>query len=194
MVGVDEVGRGALAGPVYAGAAILDFDKLEALEKAERSLIRDSKTLSHLQRKKALHIIEGISLSHAIASSDHSEIETLGIVGATFLAMHRALQRLHHPFHILYIDGKFPLPKFQGQQKAIVRGDSASDSIAAASILAKEARDAFMREQDALYPQYHFKDNVGYGTQHHLSAIKDCGACPIHRKNFAPINVTPPNP
>ncbi|MBI2603606.1 MAG: ribonuclease HII [Deltaproteobacteria bacterium] len=187
VAGIDEVGRGALAGPVYAGASILDFNKLDALKKNERSLIRDSKTLSHAQRQKAVCLIETIALDHSVAHASSLEIETLGIVGATFLAMHRALEKLSHAFHVLFIDGKFPLPEFHGEQKAIIGGDNATYSIAAASILAKEARDAFMREQSSLYPHYHFHANVGYGTRQHLDAISEQGACPLHRKNFSPF-------
>jgi ribonuclease HII len=186
IAGVDEVGRGALAGPVYAGAAILDFTKLFALDRAELALIRDSKSLSRSQREKSLLLIQDLTISHATASAETYEIEELGITKATFLAMTRALGKLK-PFDILLIDGKYPLPGFDKEQRSIIGGDASCFSIAAASILAKEARDSIMREQDLKFPGYGFDSHVGYATNKHLDAIRQQGACALHRRNFEPV-------
>lgn len=187
IAGVDEVGRGALAGPVYAGAAVLDYKKLLALDKAELSLIRDSKSLSRPQREKSLILINKIALTHTTAFADVHEIEMLGIVQATFLAMKRALGQLTLAFDILLIDGKFPIPEFDREQLSLIGGDRTCYAIAAASILAKEARDTVMREEGNRYPNYGFENHVGYATGKHLEAIRNLGACSLHRKNFEPI-------
>lgn len=187
LAGVDEVGRGALAGPVYAGAAILDFSKLFQLEPSARKLVRDSKKLSPTQRQNSLSILEDICISKATASTSHEEIEALGISKATFLAINRALEKLSTPFDLLLIDGKYPLPDFYGRQKTVIGGDASCFSIAAASIIAKVARDTLMKEASLHYPQYGFEKHVGYATKQHITAIKESGACPIHRKNFEPI-------
>ena len=187
IVGVDEVGRGALAGPVYAGAAILDFSKLFALESRSRSLVRDSKALTRSQRVESVGIIQQVALSYAVDKADKQEVETLGIVSATFLAMKRALSNLSQGFDLLLIDGKFPIPGFLAPQKNIIGGDGSCYSIAAASVLAKVARDAFMRDQAEKFPGYGFETHVGYATREHLLAIKQQGACALHRSNFAPF-------
>ncbi len=187
IAGVDEVGRGCLAGPVYAAAAVLDFDKLFALKKNQLSLIRDSKSLSHKQRAISLSFLPDIALSYGIAHADTWEIEELGISKATFLAMHRALNQLKVPFDILLLDGKYPLPDFEKKQMCIIGGDASCFSIAAASIFAKEARDGIMRDIAKTFPNYGFEKHVGYATKMHLSAIKQHGICSLHRKNFEPI-------
>lgn len=187
IAGVDEVGRGALAGPVYAGAAILDFAKLLAMKKADRILIRDSKSLSRAQREKAKSLVETIAISYATGCAETDEIAELGITKSTFLAMHRALAKLSIPFDVLLIDGKYPLPDYASEQISIICGDGSCYSIAAASILAKETRDSLMREHAILYPAYGFDAHVGYATSKHLQAIQEQGVCALHRKNFEPI-------
>ncbi len=187
IAGVDEVGRGALAGPVYAGAVILDFYKLYDLDEDRRALIRDSKALSKLQREKALPLVKEIASHHATGHADLEEIARLGIVKATFLAMHRALANLGSRYDILLIDGKYPLPDHLGEQMAIIGGDHLCFSIAAASILAKETRDTHMRIEAEQFPGYGFDSHVGYATRDHLRAIHQKGACGLHRKNFEPI-------
>ena len=193
IAGVDEVGRGCLAGPVYAAAVILDYEKLKQLSVEEKKLIRDSKTLSAKQRQKILPIISEIALASACGQAEVSEIEEQGIVPATFLAMHRSLFALQLSFSYLLIDGKFPLPGLpQAKQQAVIKGDSLCYSIAAASILAKEKRDAYMSAVAEKYPQYLFEKNVGYGTAYHLKAIQEFGICELHRKNFR-MNINAPN-
>jgi ribonuclease HII len=187
IAGVDEVGRGALAGPVYAGAVVLDYHKLMALTKEERSLIRDSKALNRAQREKSLPLVMNISLSYATGSAETEEIEQIGITKATFLAMHRALSKLKCLFDILLIDGKFPLPDFALKQFSLIGGDRTCYSIAAASILAKETRDKIMIDHANSFPHYGFESHVGYATKKHLHAIHTHGVCTLHRKNFEPI-------
>ncbi|MEZ4741327.1 MAG: ribonuclease HII [Bdellovibrionota bacterium] len=188
VAGVDEVGRGCLAGPVYAAAVVLDLEKLSHLSMAELSLMRDSKSLSKIQRQRILPIIEEIAISSSIGQASVREIERLGISAATFLAMHRAIASLQVEYHILLIDGKMPLPDYNGRQASIVKGDNLCYSIACASILAKEARDGYMLKQSIRYPSYGFESHVGYGTKRHLDSIKENGICPLHRRNFSPIS------
>jgi len=115
------------------------------------------------------------------------EIDDLGIVAATFLAMRRAIAACNRPIDMLLIDGKWPIPHYGGQQQAVIKGDFLCYSIAAASILAKEVRDSFMQEQAGLFPAYGFESHVGYGTKRHLAMIERNGICPLHRISFVPI-------
>ncbi len=188
ICGVDEVGRGSIAGPVHAAVCALDYEKLFKLKAAERELIRDSKALSHLQRQKALETIAKISLKQNIASASVMEIEILGIVPATFLAMRRAIAPFQDGLKLVLIDGKFKIPELALEQEAIIKGDSLCYAIAAASILAKEARDFYMREQEHSFPGYGFASHVGYGTAFHKEALSKLGPCPLHRRNFAPVS------
>jgi ribonuclease HII len=187
VVGVDEVGRGCLAGPVYAAAAHLCYPALDRLDAANLALVRDSKTLSKRQRQNVLAILADVTISHCVAAGTVTEIEDLGIVGATFLAMRRAISGLSVVPGIVLVDGNRPISDYQGSQEAIVRGDSFCFSIAAASIYAKEARDLHMTEQSEVFPNYGFERHVGYGTKFHMTNIELFGICPLHRRNFAPI-------
>lgn len=188
IVGIDEVGRGCLAGPIYACSVILDYEKLDLLDDKSKSLIRDSKKLSAKQRAEIIPTIKSVSIDFNISSSSVREIEMLGIVQANFRAMRRSLRQLSIEPTIILIDGNIQIPRCRIQQKAIVGGDNYCYSIAAASILAKEARDSFMVKKSKLYPGYDFESNVGYGTKNHLEGLNSIGICPIHRKNFAPIS------
>lgn len=185
--GVDEVGRGCLAGPVYAACVVLDHDRLATLPKADLGLIRDSKTLSAAQRARILPRLHAVADEICIGIATVEEIDSLNILQATFVAMRRALAALRHPLDLLVIDGKQRLPGYQGQQEAIIDGDALCMAVAAASIVAKEARDAYMRAQDLLYPVYGFAEHVGYGTASHRLSIAQHGICPLHRRSFAPI-------
>ena len=188
IVGVDEVGRGCIAGPVYAACVLLDFEQLFKLPDSERLLIRDSKQLSSQARAKILPQIEKISLKVAIGVASVEEIERINILQATFLAMRRALLRAHIARdHLLLVDGNQKIPDYDGLQRSVINGDHLCYSIAAASILAKEARDHYMRIQGEIYPNYGFAHHVGYGTPAHIKMISRYGPCPIHRKTFEPI-------
>lgn len=187
IAGVDEVGRGCLAGDVYTAAVILDYKKLLELDDKTKGLIRDSKKLSHLQRKKIIPIIKEISVSYAITSSSPRVIENQGIVGATFSSMKKSIADLNKNFDLVLIDGNTKIPNYAGTQINIIGGDALCFSIAAASILAKEARDDTMKKASEEYPGYGFEKHVGYGTKIHMEALKSLGVTPLHRRNFAPV-------
>ncbi len=192
LAGVDEVGRGCLAGPVYAAAVILDYQAVKRLTAKQLSRLRDSKTLSRNQRQEMLPVIREISLSSAIAWAEVREIEQLGIVPATFMAMKRALEQLDRGVNFLLIDGRAPLPGFPGPQQAVIKGDNLCYCIAAASIIAKEARDSYMRQLGDTLPAYGFAQHVGYGTKLHLAAIHQHGPSTHHRRNFQLGHTTAP--
>lgn len=176
VCGVDEAGRGPLAGPVCAAAVILPRDmEIEGLN--------DSKKLTDARRRALYRTITEQAVAYGIAFASEQEIDEINILQATFLAMRRAMDKLSVRPALALIDGNretdFGLPV-----KTIVKGDSLSANIAAASILAKVTRDDFMMEQDALYPQYGFAVHKGYGTKAHYEALRQYGACPIHRRTF----------
>ena len=176
VCGVDEAGRGPLAGPVCAAAVILPRDlEIEGLN--------DSKKLSNKRRRALYDIIVQEALAYGIAFATEQEIDEINILQATFLAMRRAMEQLTVRPSLALIDGnretEFGLPV-----RTIVKGDSLSANIAAASILAKVTRDRFMEEQDAIYPQYGFAIHKGYGTRAHYDAVRQYGMTPIHRRTF----------
>ncbi len=187
LAGVDEVGRGCLAGPVHAAFAILDYDRVFKLKPKIRQLIRDSKLLSREQRAQIVPTIQEVALDWQVAHATVEEIEELNIVQASFLAMRRALARSTVPVDLLLIDGKMKLKGYEGEQRAIIGGDNLCFAIAAAAILAKETRDAHMRSMADIYPHYGFEAHVGYSTERHLASIARHGICPLHRKTFLPI-------
>ena len=179
VAGVDEVGRGPLAGPVYACAVILDPARLP-------TGIDDSKSLSEAKRESAFAQVMESALSVGIGVADVAEIDALNILQATMLAMRRAVDELAiAPAHVL-VDGN-RLPALPCPGDAIIGGDATVLSIAAASIIAKVTRDRVMCELDALHPGYHWSRNKGYGTADHVSALQRLGACVHHRKTFAPV-------
>lgn len=178
IAGIDEVGRGPLAGPVVAAAVILD-------SKEPILGLDDSKKLSKKKRQELFEEIRKKALAIGIGASESLEIDQLNILQATKKAMVRAVNQLNLQPDLLFIDAETidsPI-----DQKAIIKGDSNSNSIAAASIIAKVTRDQWMESYDKQYPGYDFASNVGYGTKSHLEALKNQGPSPIHRYSFAPV-------
>ena len=180
IVGVDEAGRGPLAGPVVAGAVILPAD-------FTHPKLNDSKKLSHKMRVAIFAELCGDSrLRRATAHATVAEIDALNILRATHLAMRRAVEALGVEPDMVLIDG-LPVRDFPFPQQAVVGGDGLSLSIAAASVLAKVERDLLMETYDTEYPGYGFAAHKGYGTRRHLAALEKYGPCPIHRMSFAPL-------
>ncbi len=179
IAGVDEAGRGPLAGPVMAAAVILD-DMKPILGLA------DSKKLTALRRERLFDEIRAKSLCCAVAQASVQEIEELNILQATLLAMRRAVEGLRLSPKLVLVDGN-RLPLLPMRAQAIVKGDSLVAAISAASILAKVTRDRWCLEYDGQFPQYGFAKHKGYGTAQHLASLLQYGACPEHRKTFAPV-------
>ena len=176
ICGIDEAGRGPLAGPVCAAAVILPRG-------LEIPGLDDSKKLSEKKREELFEQIKEKALCYGIAFADVEEIEELNILGATFLAMNRAFEMLSLKPDIALVDGNRD-PGLGLDTRLIVKGDSRCADIAAASILAKVTRDRYMLEMDRLYPQYHFEKHKGYGTKLHYEALREFGPSPIHRPSF----------
>ncbi len=183
VCGVDEVGRGPLAGPVMACAVILDPARIP--KKLQKRLDDSKKLTAHIRHELAAALRELVVF--AIAEASVTEIDAINILQATHLAMRRAVDALpHKPAHAL-IDGNRP-PKLCCETTCIVKGDAKSLSIAAASILAKVERDKIMRELSLIHTVYGWERNVGYGTAEHLTAIRTHGVTPHHRRSFRPIS------
>ena len=176
ICGVDEAGRGPLAGPVCAAAVILPMD-------IEIPGLNDSKKLTDKKRRELFPIICEKAIAYGIAFADHSEIDEINILQATYLAMERAISKLSAKADFALIDGNrakdFGIPL-----ETVVGGDGRSASIAAASVLAKVTRDDYMLEMAKTYPQYSFEIHKGYGTKAHYAALTEYGPCPIHRLSF----------
>jgi len=187
VAGVDEAGRGPLAGPVVAAAAILPPRWAETGLPAELAGLNDSKQLTETQRKKFFAFITGCGeIEFGIAEVDAAVIDEINILQATHRAMNEALAKLNPPPQHALVDGR-PVKTMRVPQTALVKGDARSYSIAAASVLAKVTRDRMMLEFDRQFPGYGFAEHKGYGTPQHLAAIARLGPCPIHRKSFAPM-------
>jgi ribonuclease HII len=187
ICGVDEVGRGCLAGPVCASAIVLNLNELFKLPASVLNLIRDSKKLSSSQRQRIIPILLEHTISHGIAFASAREVDRLNILNATFLAMTRAVGKLTVKPTLILVDGNKTIPGLSYLQEAIVGGDGITYSIAAASILAKEARDSYMSALESTFPQYGFASHVGYGTKMHLEAINKFGVLDEHRRTFRPV-------
>jgi len=187
LAGVDEVGRGPLAGPVVAVALVFGREFLEAEAEGLLSEIDDSKKVPQSKREAIYKFLSSSPhVEIGIGSADHSEIDRLNIANATYVVMGRALQQLAPlPDHAL-VDG-LPVPGLPCSSTAIVQGDGRSLSIAAASIVAKVVRDGIMRQLDGIYPRYGFAKHKGYGTKQHMKALLDYGPSPVHRMSFRPV-------
>jgi ribonuclease HII len=182
IAGVDEVGRGALAGPVIAAAVVLPLDRnIGFIDQ-----VRDSKKLSPTKREYLFHHIHEVAVSVGIGMSDLDIINSLGIVAATRLAMKSAVEQLSPQADSLLVD-YLSLPEIDLPQKGIARGDDLSYSIACASIVAKVSRDRMMIELDRRFSGYGLANHKGYGTREHIACLKRLGPCAIHRKTFRPV-------
>lgn len=185
IAGVDEVGRGALAGPLVAAAVILPTTSIEVLTSDSWATVRDSKTMTHLRRTTTATAIHASGAVVSIAEVPCDELDTLGVGAANRIAMERAVINLPVEPSILLIDAMtldLDMP-----QIGVIDGDAQSLSIAAASIVAKVFRDRLMIEKDAEFPAYGFARHKGYGVAVHLQALRAHGPCPIHRRSFAPV-------
>ena len=181
VAGLDEAGRGALAGPVYAAGVILPPHSDGIAQDLEG--VRDSKQLTPRQREQLAPIIQMRALAWSVGWAEAAEIDQLGIAPASRLAFCRALEGLRMPAEHLLLD-YFRLPEVELAQTALVKGDQRSLSIACASILAKTVRDAFMRAEEVQFPGYGFAQNKGYGTAKHRAALDALGPCLLHRRSF----------
>jgi ribonuclease HII len=177
IAGVDEAGRGPLAGPVVAAAVILPKNlRIKGL--------KDSKKLTAKKREEIFTIIERKAERIGLGVMDQRVIDSVNILQATYLAMKQALSGMHSD--LVLVDG-WKIPDFSPEQRGIIGGDNKSASIAAASVVAKVTRDRMMIKLSGVYPQYNFKKHKGYGTREHVEALRRFGPCPLHRKSFAPV-------
>jgi ribonuclease HII len=188
IAGIDEAGRGPLAGPVVAGAVVVFPETIKKIENiAESKLIRDSKTLSARQREKAYDFIIQ-NFEWGVGISDEKTIDRINILQAAFLAMKKAISdiksKIKHDPEIVLVDGRSPIPNISIFQESIVGGDKFVFSISAASIIAKVTRDRMMLDFHEKYPVYGFAQHKGYGTRLHFEMIEKYGLCEIHRKSF----------
>jgi ribonuclease HII len=179
ICGIDEAGRGPLAGPVVAAAVILDPGR-------RINGLADSKTLTAQRREELAVCIRERAVAWAVAEASVEEIDTLNILQATLLAMRRAVEQLPVAADFALVDGN-QWPRLPMPGRAIVAGDASERCISAASILAKTARDARMRAWDATHPGYGFGRHMGYATADHLDRLRALGPCPLHRRSFAPV-------
>ncbi len=182
--GCDEAGRGCYAGPVVAAAVILPKDFYHPL-------LNDSKQVTEKHREELRPIIEAAAISYGVAFVDNEEIDQINILKASFKAMHLALDKLKKKPQLLLIDGNRFIPYKKVPHQCFVKGDGRFASIAAASILAKTWRDAYMHQLHEEFPQYNWKKNKGYGTAEHRKAIEQVGLCKYHRKSFRLLPVQP---
>ncbi|RMG95587.1 MAG: ribonuclease HII [Chloroflexi bacterium] len=188
IAGLDEAGRGALAGPVVAAAVILPLTRPDQL--ALLNKVNDSKQLTARTREKLYQLIVAQAVAWGVGIVAAEVIDRIGILPATREAMRTAVSQLAPAPDYLLIDGRIRLRNLPTPQQAVIRGDSLSLSIAAASIIAKVTRDQIMTELDKNYPQYGFARHKGYGTAHHLATLAQHGPSPVHRFSFAPLRNT----
>jgi ribonuclease HII len=183
IAGIDEVGRGALMGPVMAAAVILP----DVVKGKWKTKVRDSKQLTPKDRDYLYSFICEAAVSYGVGSSSNEEIDTMGIGKATRIAMVKAVRQLNPAPHFLIIDW-VKLKESYLPQKSIVHGDALCFSIACASIIAKVTRDRLVTEMDKLFPGYNFGEHKGYGTPEHLACLQAKGPCALHRRSFRPVS------
>lgn len=189
LLGIDEAGRGPLAGPVVACACYIPPSRAALFQG-----VNDSKKLTERKRDELFERLTQADVLYATGFATAAEIDRLNILQATFLAMRRAAQKfLNIPNAVTLIDGPHPVAGLTLRQQPIVDGDAKSLVIAAASIIAKVTRDRYMATLDKLYPDYGFAGHKGYGTAKHMQALRELGPCPEHRRSFAPVRnlITP---
>lgn len=183
LIGIDEAGRGPLAGPVVAAACCIAPNQYPAFQD-----INDSKKLTATKREEIFERMHKLGVLYGVGFASAQEIDELNILQATFLAMRRAAYKFYSiPSAFALVDGPHAITQFQLQQQAVVDGDAKSLNIAAASIIAKVLRDRYMQTLDKIYPDYGFAAHKGYGTAQHLLVLRQKGPCPQHRKTFAPV-------
>ena len=185
IAGLDEAGRGPLAGPVVAACVVLSPEF--KIDSEELKLIKDSKKLTAGKREKLFEVIKEQFIEVGIGICDNKTIDKINIFQASFLAMKKALGDLRQKPDFVLLDGGFKIPNYSGEQKNIIKGDRLIFSIAAASIIAKVTRDRLMKKFHEQYPRYGFDRHKGYGTKMHLENLKKYGPCPIHRFSFGPV-------
>ncbi len=188
VAGLDEAGRGPLAGPVVAACVIIDQNF--TIPPGDLELVADSKKLSAKKRNLIFRAIRESALAVEIGVVDNNDIDKINILQASFLAMRRALKKSPLKPDYVLLDGGLKIPKLNLPQTAIIQGDATVWTVAAASIIAKVSRDWIMEEMEKKYPGYNFAKHKGYGTKEHLEKIKALGPCPIHRLSFAPLKKT----
>ena len=187
--GCDEAGRGCLAGPVFAAAVILPKKPSEKIQ----TLLQDSKALSAKNRETLRTLIIANAVSYGVAGIDHQTIDDINILNASILAMHKALEQLTPQPEMILVDGHRFKPYGEVMHECIVKADSSFLSVAAASVLAKTYRDAYMEWLDEQYPHYGWKQNKGYPTAAHRAAIREFGLTPYHRRTFRQLKQQPFN-
>ncbi len=185
--GVDEAGRGPLAGPVVAACVVIGSDF--QIDSQELELVADSKKLTAKRREQLFSVIRRKTVAVEIGVVNNKVIDKINILQSTFLAMRQAISRLDISPEYILVDGNLKVPGVKQPQKTIIDGDAKVFVIAAASIIAKFSRDWLMAEADKQYPEYEFARHKGYGTKRHLEKIKEFGPCPLHRLSFAPFKI-----
>lgn len=185
VAGVDEAGRGPLAGPVVAACVVIGADF--RIDSDDLKLVADSKKLSAKKREKLFSVIKEKALAVEISVVSHQVIDKINILQASLLAMRKSVEACTISADFVLIDGNMLIPGLKKPQQAIISGDAKVFCIAAASIIAKVSRDWLMTEEDKKYPQYEFAKHKGYGTKLHLEKLLEHGPCPIHRQSFAPV-------
>jgi len=181
LAGIDEAGRGPIAGPVVAAAVSLDY-------RVDLPGLDDSKRLTVRQRERLFQFIICSANDWAIVAVSCREIDRINILQATFNAMRLACHALNEKPFLVLIDGNHTIPELKYKQQSIIKGDTSSAAIAAASVLAKVSRDRIMERYHHIYPGYGFAQHKGYPTRSHLESLISLGACPIHRQTFSPLN------
>ena len=187
IAGIDEAGRGPLAGPVVAACVVLSSDF--KIDSEELKTIKDSKKLTAKKREELFDIIKDKFIEVGVGICDNETIDRINILQATFLAMKKSVGSLKDKPNFLLVDGGFKIPNTSYNQLNVIRGDSLVFSIAAASIIAKVTRDRIMQAMHEQYPQYEFLKHKGYGTRLHMERLKQYGPCSIHRQSFRPVRL-----